>query len=59
MRQSIAQAAPANGIPWWRRERRLVVTVILLGLAIGAVGSLSFCPTDADLDGPGQYHTAS
>ena len=59
MRAAIIQAIPGNGMPWWRRERRLVVTVILLGLAIGAVGSLQFTPSEADVDGPGQYHTGS
>ncbi len=47
------------GTPWWYREKRLVVTVILLGLAIGAVGSLRLVPTETGMDGSSQFHTAS
>jgi hypothetical protein len=59
MRNTAIQTIPGNSLPWWHRERRLVVTVILLGLAIGAVGSLQFAPTEADFVGQSQYHTGS
>lgn len=49
MTKAITRSAD-QGTPWWHREKRLVVTVILLGLAIGAVSSLPLVPTEMSLE---------